>query len=97
MNTHSNQEQNDTQASNLEALKQAYTEAKAVRREAAKAVLEAKRVANAARWSATEAFGAYYAARPHKARRKSRPARTVDPDADLPFPEGAPSTEGEVA
>jgi hypothetical protein len=75
----------------LEALKQALADAKAIHREAAKAVLDAKRVANAARSRATEAFGA----RPPSKRPRPRPKCAVTPDTDWPFAEGA--AEREVA
>jgi hypothetical protein len=70
----------------LEALKQALADAKAIHREAARAVLDAKRVANAARFRATEAFAAYMAARPPS--KRPRPKRAATPDRDWPFAEG---------
>ncbi len=73
----------------LEELKQAYAEAKAIHREAVKAIVDAKRVADAARYDAREAFGAYMAARPPSKRPRPRPQRVATPDTDLPFPEGA--------
>ncbi|MEO0652528.1 MAG: hypothetical protein AAFZ65_17780 [Planctomycetota bacterium] len=69
----------------LEALKQAYEEAKAVQREAAKMVLDFKRLADAARRRATEAFGAYNAARRPTAKPRPRPARAEELDPDWPF------------
>ena len=65
------------QQHDLEALKQALTEAKAVHREAVKASREAKRVANLAGDRAIEAFRAYMAAR-RPARRYPRPRRATD-------------------
>lgn len=63
----------------LDTLKAAHDEAKAFRREAVKAVLDAKRVANAARRRESETFAAYNAAFPRPAR--PRPARIERPDA----------------
>lgn len=71
----------------LEALKQALADAKAVHREAVKAILDAKRVANNARWHVNRARSAYFEARPPS--KRPRPSRVVTPDTDLPFPEGA--------
>jgi len=70
----------------IEALKAAHVEAKAIHREAVKAVLEAKLIADAARRRATEAFRALNLARTPR----PRPPRVVDPNADSVFPPSPP-------
>lgn len=62
----------------LEALKAAYKEAKAIHREAVKAVPDAKQIADAAHRRATEAFRALNLARPPSKRPKPRPARVEE-------------------
>lgn len=79
----------------LDALKAAHAEAKAVRREAMKALLDAKRVADAARWRVGEAFRAYNAARRYPTR--PRPPRTVNADEDPDWPFAPSEPRGEVA
>jgi hypothetical protein len=74
-----------TNKPDLEALKQAHAEAKAVHRDAVKAVLDAKRVADRTHWRVTEARSAYWAARPPSTR--PRPKRTVTRKAESVFPE----------
>jgi hypothetical protein len=81
-----------TQQHDIEALKATLAEAKALHREAVKAILEAKRVADRARWRVNDAQAAYFAVRPPR----PRPARIKDPEADNPFPP-SPTTSGEVA
>lgn len=66
---------------NIEALKAALAEAKAVHREAVKAILEAKRVADRARWRVNDAQSAYWKARPPR----PRPLRISKSDADAIF------------
>ncbi len=70
----------------LEALKAAHAEAKALHREAAKAVLDAKRIADAARRRTGATFRALNEARPPR----PRPVRVKDPEADNPFPSSPP-------
>ena len=72
---------------NLEALKQALADAKAVHRDAVKAIVDAKRVADNARDRAREAFSAYIAARPPSKRPRPRPKRAATPDTDCVFPD----------
>ena len=75
------------QKPDLEALKAAVAETKAVHREAVKAIVEAKRVGDAAHRRFLAAFRAYNEARPPSAR--PRPERAPRPDAGDVF---APST-----
>jgi hypothetical protein len=76
-------------AADIEALKAAHAEAKALHRDAAKSVLDAKRIADAARRRVNETFRALNEARPPR----PRPARITDPDADNPFPSSPPREE----
>lgn len=74
------------QKPDIEALKAALAEAKAIHREAVKAVLDAKRIADAARRRVNVAASAYHSARPPR----PRPVRVKDPEADNPFPPSPP-------
>ncbi len=71
----------------LEALKQDLADAKAIHRDAVKAILDAKRVADRTHWRVTEARSAYWAARRPTTRPRTRPSRAVDPKADSVFPD----------
>lgn len=64
----------------LEALKAVVKEAKAIHREAVKAIVEAKRVANNARGHLSDARMAYFKALPPSKRPKPRPKRVTNPD-----------------
>jgi hypothetical protein len=77
----------------LEALKAAVAEAKAVYRAALKVIVEAKRVADAARWKLREAQRAYIAALPPSKRPKPRPKRVEE----SVFPSSPGDERGEVA
>ncbi len=79
-------------AADLEALKAAHAQAKATHREAVKAIVEAKRAADAARRRAGETFKAYIAACPPGGRPREKPKRkrAVDPKADSVFPPSPP-------
>ena len=74
-----------TNKPDLESLKKAHAEAKAIHRDAVKAVLDAKRVADRTHRRVTESRSAYWAARPSSTR--PRPKRTVPPKAESVFPE----------
>ncbi len=66
------------QQHDLEALKAAVKEAKAVHREAVMVIVEAKRAADATHRKLREAQGAYIAALPPSKRPKPRPARVEE-------------------
>ena len=66
----------------IEALKATHAEAKALHREAVKAILDAKRAADAARARVNATFRALNEARPPR----PRPARVKDTEAENPFP-----------
>jgi len=63
---------------NIEALKAKLAAAKAVHREAVKMIVEAKRIADDARWEVGKARRAYIAALPPSKRPKPRPARVEE-------------------
>jgi len=77
------------QQHNIEALKAALAAAKAVHREAMKAVDDARRAAVFTRCDVGRAQSAYIAALPPR----PRPARVKDPEADNPFAPSPPREE----
>lgn len=76
-----------TKKSDLETLKQALADARAILPGALKALLYAQRLANTARRNVNEAMRAYSAARNPKAKRWPRPARAVASKEDSVFSE----------